>query len=239
MSIFDFIRGMPRYLTKPRDAERLNNRHRFIIDPFRADIRGARVLDLASHDGRWPYAFAAADAREVIGIEGRPELIAEFAGYPDDDAKARVTLLEGDINDHVPRMAAAGEQFDVVSVLGVFYHITTHYALLSQIRALGPKLILIDGEFLNTPDKIIRLVQEDARKTMNTLPYFDGQVMTVKGVPSRGATEMMAASLGYAVEWLDWDRLPKNQRICVKDYYKDGPKKRATCALRPFGDGIP
>lgn len=234
MSIFDFIRGMPFYLTKPKDAERLNNRHRFIIDPFLSDIRGARVLDLASHDGRWPYAFSTAGAREVIGIEGRPELIAEFGEYPDGPEKARVRLLQGDINDEMPKLVARDERFDVVSVLGIYYHITTHYTLLAHIRALRPKLIIIDSEFQNTREPIIRLVREDSRKHMNSLSYFDGQDMVVKGVPSRAAMEMMASSLGYEVEWLDWTKLPPRNRVGVKDYYRDGPQTRATCALRPM-----
>ena len=235
MSIFDFIKGLPLYLDKPKDAERLNNRHRFIIQPYQHDIQDARVLDLASHDGRWPFAFASAGAREVIGIEGRPELIAKFDDYPPDPAKERVRLLQGDINQEVPRLAAEGERFDVVSVLGIYYHITTHYSLLAQIKALGPRLIIIDSEFQNTKDPIIRLVKEDTRKNMNSLAYFDGQVKAVKGVPSRGAMEMMAESLGYVVEWLDWERLPPKDRVGVADYYRKGPKTRGTCALRPAG----
>lgn len=233
MSLFDIIRGMPLYANKPRDSDRLNNRHRFLVDPFKKDLRSARVLDLASHDGRWPYAFAMAGAREVIGIEGRPELIAEFDTYPDGPEKGRVELRQGDINEEVPKLADAGETFDVVGVLGIYYHITTHYSLLSEIRRLNPKLILIDSEFMNSENAIINLIQEDATRHMNTLPYYDGQQMTVKGVPSRGAMEMMAQSLGYTVEWLDWTKLPPHKRKGVHDYYRKGPKTRATCALRP------
>ncbi len=234
MSIFDFVRGMPLYLTKPKDADRLNTRHRFIIDPFLADIRGARVLDLASLDGRWPYAFSTAGAREVLGIEGRPELMAEFDTYPPGPERDRVRLIHGDINEEVPRLVSEGERFDIVSVLGIYYHITTHYPLLAQIRALRPKLIIIDGEFQNTADPVIRLIREDSRKFMNSLAYFDGQDMVVKGVPSRGAMEMMAGSLGYQVDWLDWNKLPPRRRVGVKDYYREGQQTRATCALRPI-----
>jgi predicted RNA methylase len=43
--------------------------------PFASEISGARVLDLASHDGRWSYAFAGVGAASVVGIEGRQEMI--------------------------------------------------------------------------------------------------------------------------------------------------------------------
>jgi len=234
MSIFDIIRGMPFYAEKPKDAERLNNRHRFIVDPYLDDIRGARVLDLASHDGRWPYAFAMAGAREVIGIEGRPELISEFANYPDGPPKGRVQMVAGDINVEVPRLAEARERFDVVSVLGIFYHISTHYWLLSHIRALAPRLIIIDSEFMNADRPTIELIQEDPAKHLNALPSYDGQPKVVKGVPSRRAMEVMATSLGYSVEWADWESLPPRKRVGVQDYYRPGPKTRGTCALRPL-----
>ena len=134
----------------------------------------------------------------------------------------------------MPRLAREGQRFDIVSVLGIYYHITTHYTLLSEIRALRPKLILIDSEFMNTNDAIIRLIKEDSRKHMNSLPEYEGQDMVVKGVPSRGAMEMMAESLGYSVEWLDWSKLPPRKRVGVQDYFREGPKTRATCALRPL-----
>lgn len=191
------------------------------------------MLDLASHDGRWPYVFAEAGAREVIGIEGRQELIDEFAAYPEDAIKARVSLRQGDINDAVREMVAAGERFDVVGVLGIFYHITTHYLLLSQIRALEPRLVVIDSEFMNHNNPMIQLVQEDATRDLNTLPYYPGQTATVKGVPSRRAMEVMAASLGYDVEWIDWERLRRGQRQGVRDYFREGPMTRGSCILRP------
>ena len=233
MSIFDFIRGKPLYAHNERSVDRLNTRHRFVISPFLDEIRGARILDLASHDGRWPYAFAQAGAREVIGIEGRAELIEQFETFPDDAAKARVELRQGDINVEVPKLVETGERFDVIGVLGIFYHITTHYVLLSQLSQLRPNLILIDSEFLNRPLEIIQLVPEDPRRHMNTLQQLPNQTKTLKGVPSRTATEMMARNLGYRVDWLDWDALPEDERQGVKDYYRKGRMTRGTCALRP------
>jgi len=55
----------------------------------------------------------------------------------------------------------------------------------------------------------------------------------VKGVPSRGAMELMARALGFRIEWSDWNSLPKRERGAVRDYFRDGKKRRATCTLRP------
>ncbi|MEL6477872.1 MAG: hypothetical protein AAFR17_11145 [Pseudomonadota bacterium] len=54
MAFFDFTRSLPRYLGKERTVDRLDRRREVLITPFRDEIAGARVLDLASHDGRWP-----------------------------------------------------------------------------------------------------------------------------------------------------------------------------------------
>ena len=237
VALFDFLKALPRYRAKPGGIRRLDRRQRFIIEPHLKDIRGARVLDLGSHDGRWPYAFSVAGAREVIGIEGRAELIAEFATYPKGPEKDRVTLRQRDINEEVPRLAAEGARFDVVAILGLFYHITTHYTLLSQIRALQPKLILIDGMFMNDAAPVIRLVPEDPARPMNTLPVYDCQEVTLKGVPSRTATDLMAKNLGYRCDWLDWGELSLAERRDVPDYFQDGDRCRATCALRPVNEG--
>ena len=55
---------------------RLNLRHEAVIAQNADLFPGARVLDLASHDGRWSMAALEAGASSVLGIEARPELVA-------------------------------------------------------------------------------------------------------------------------------------------------------------------
>ena len=61
---FDFLKSLPPYDDNATTVHRLDQRHRLIIDPFQPQIAGARVLDLAAHDGRWSYALAHAGALE-------------------------------------------------------------------------------------------------------------------------------------------------------------------------------
>lgn len=51
---------------------RLNARHAAIIQGNLELFRGKRVLDIASHDGRWSFAALHAGAKHVTGIEIRP-----------------------------------------------------------------------------------------------------------------------------------------------------------------------
>ena len=57
------------------ERHRLNLRHRAIIERNRDILAGARVLDIASHDGRWSFAALKAGAAHVTGIEARHDAV--------------------------------------------------------------------------------------------------------------------------------------------------------------------
>jgi hypothetical protein len=215
-------------------VKRLELRARFIIDRNIEDIAGSRVLDLASHDGRWPYAFAKAGAASVIGVEGRQDLVDLFAGFPDDEYKKKVDLRAGDMFDALEAFVAAGETFDVVGILGVFYHIMDHYRLLRLAAKLKPKLMIVDSEFALQPWPMIQIGQERTDKYMNSTAYFPGQLKAPIGRPSRSAMRLMAESLGYSTRWLDWSTVPQGRRRPVYDYFLTKDYRRLTCTLRPL-----
>jgi hypothetical protein len=232
---FDFLADNPRYAGRRPSINRLNQRHGFLIDAYADELAGARVLDLAAHDGRWSYALASAGAREVVGVEVRPELSAEFATYPESEAKSRVRFIQGDVYEELPRLADAGETFDVVAIFGLYYHVMNHYGLLTLVHRLQPRLVIIDSEFALAPEPVIRLAEEPVSSHLNTIGYTEEQEFAPIGVPSFSAMELMAGSLGYTTEWADWDSLPPARRVGLKSYYRRPPrwKRRATCALRP------
>src|SRR4051794_3513629 len=73
-----FFDRHPRFFETSRTAARparLNLRHKAIVGVNRDAFDGARVLDLASHDGRWSFAALEAGAKEVIGVEARQDLV--------------------------------------------------------------------------------------------------------------------------------------------------------------------
>ena len=236
MGFFDFLAHLERYEDRaPRSIKRLDTRRRFIVTPFEADIRGKRVLDIASHDGRWSYALSAAGASEVVGIEGRHELIEQFTSYPDDEIRSRVRFVEGDLFEELEHMVETGARFDVVAVYGIFYHVMDHYRLLRLIARLQPELVIIDSEWMIHDAPLIRVVLEDTRKILNAIPGGTDQVMAPKGVPTRKALEVMTTGLGYRTEWVDWECLPQRERAGLSDYFRTPPSvnRRGTCALRP------
>lgn len=233
MGFYDFLPEIARYSEDPGTVARMNERHKMLIKPLEAELAGKRVLDLAAHDGRWAYAFAAAGASEVVGIEGRQELIDRFAEFPRAHLRDKVTLKCDDIFDGMEKEIAAGQTYDVVGVLGILYHIMDHFRLFQLVRKLKPKLVIVDSEFALRPGQVIMLVRERTDNELNSIPQIEGQEKALIGIPSFAAMEAMADVLGYDCEWLDWDEVPANRRKWIGDYYRPEVKRRGTCLLRP------
>jgi len=53
----------------------LSARHAAIVETNADKLAGCRVLDIASHDGRWSFAAPQAGAAHIVGIEPRVELV--------------------------------------------------------------------------------------------------------------------------------------------------------------------
>ncbi|VAV99023.1 hypothetical protein MNBD_ALPHA07-781 [hydrothermal vent metagenome] len=228
---FDFLRNSPPYAEDKTSLARLNNRHRLLIDPFMPQIKGARVLDLACHDGRWSYALAAAGADQVLGIEGRQDLINSFANFPDTAIKSRVTLRCDDIFIALEDLAARDETFNVVTVFGIFYHIMDHYRLLNLIHRLRPKIILIDSEFIMVENGLIQVLTEKTDNPLNAVAVHKNQTHIAVGIPTHRATELMAETLDYEVTWLQSGLILGENRDGMHDYFRNGRKQRQACAL--------
>lgn len=229
----DFFTQIPRYKDDPNALARLELRHRFLVNDLQSFVDGKSVLDLAAHDGRWSYAYAAAGAKRVTGVEARRELVDQFATYPEDTAKNRVALHCDDLFSFLENEVSAGRRYDFVAVLGFLYHTMQHYRLFTLIRDLNPGCIVVDSLFIRKQNPMVQLVREAPDKITNATADFEGQEMTLTGVPSTGAMEKIADVLGYDIRWADWTTVPKDQRRVVGEYFRKGRKVRATCYLTP------
>jgi hypothetical protein len=216
-----------------RNVARMNHRYRHVIEPHRRELAGARVLDLGSHDGRWSYALASAGAASVLGVEGRAELIAQYADFPASAFKDRVSFVCGDFVAEMDRLLAVGETFDVIACLGVYYHTMQHYRMLIQMTAFRPKLIILDSIFARSNDPVIVVSREPTDQKLNSIAQVDGQGVAPIGRVSVPALRIMAQSVGYSVAPVTWT-VPQEQRAPVADYFfrfKD--RVRKTIALKP------
>lgn len=231
LGFFDFIGEVPSYAGCGDPVLRLNKRYELILQPFRGELDGARVLDLGAHDGRWCYALAEAGAARVVGIEARPELVARYDDFPDAPWKGRVELRVGEVFEALESFAADGTQFDVVALFGLFYHVMDHFRLLRLIRLTGARIVLIDSEFMLMKNPMIQLMFERTGSDLNATPQIEGQDHALVGVPSRRAMNAMARALDFDVVWSSAADVFGDDRKGVQDYFRDGNKRRAACCL--------
>lgn len=235
-----FFDRYPRfYATSNTSAlpHRLNSRYEAIVARNAERLSGKRVLDIASHDGRWSFAALSAGAAHVTGVEPRAELIANaratFAEYGIDSA--RFDFVSGDIFDVLKE-----QRFDVVLCLGFYYHTVRHPELLDRIERTGAKLVVIDTEVTPRKDELppyggddplvvfgnpyaIQLRRE--RVDSQELACMDSMTRdgyTLVGRPSREAMKLMAAHFGFSIETFPWLEFLKKHRDAIpdmKDYY--------------------
>lgn len=231
--IFNFLTDNSAVEETAETVARLAQRHRLLIEPFQPQIAGARVLDLGCQDGRWAYALATAGAEEVVGIDARQANIDQFQYVPEGAEKMRIQLVCNDIFSELETRIAAGEQFEVIALYGVFNHLMDHFRLLSLARQLLPDVIIIDSEFLNVDNAIIQLLQEKTTGPADAVAATPGHRDTVVGVPSRRGLEVMARALDHDVTWIDHALILGDRRDGMQDYFREGRKSRAVCALTP------
>ncbi len=199
-------------------ANRLNERHRAIIDSNRNAIVGKRVLDIASHDGRWSFAALKAGAAHVTGIEARAHLVeaAEESltqlGMPRD----RFQFIQGDAFKALDQIEQGS--IDTVTCLGFFYHVTDHMALLSQIERLKPQHVIIDTAVAADPRNIVLWQVENHEFESDAVKTSDSQKVVLAGIPSKAALDLMLSSFAWKPQYYDWKKAGIQNWTHIEDY---------------------
>lgn len=207
----NFFDDYPRFYETSRTSphrDRLNMRYEAIFGQQSEVFTGARVLDIASHDGRWSLAALKAGAKEVVGIEGRPELVASaqetFAHYG--IARERYRFFASDV---FPAVASDDMKFDVVLCLGFLYHTLRYNELMFHIRQMQPRHLIIDTDVIPRKAPLVRVRVERVAREGNAIAdrYSHGDGV-LKGVPSLAAVHQLLAAYDFELEELsDWASL--------------------------------
>ena len=191
-------------------AARLNQRWRAIIDWNAHLFPDARVLDIASHDGRWSLAALEAGATHALAVEARPHLVANAEatfrhyGVPAD----RYELRSGEAFDELRR---SRPQVDVVLLLGFFYHVAHHTELVRLIAETGARHVIVDTNIVpeaelhpNWPAVIALRMEPVAREDCRADAEVEGAATTPIGIPSRAAVADLFDHFGFDAEEYDW-----------------------------------
>ena len=217
------------------NRQRLNERCRRIIDPHLAFIQDKEILDLGAHHGVWSWMALKVGARKVTAIEGRAELLNHGHHMFDEFQANSYRTIVGDVFLQMQELINAGELFDTVFCLGLFYHILDHHRLLRQMADLARSAILLDTGLLFTDEWLIRLEFEDTSAIANAIPNQAGHHKRLVGFPSQGALAAMVADIGWKVHEIPWLSEEVDYPDAVKDYLVGQPdlKKRFTYLLLP------
>jgi hypothetical protein len=202
-----FFERYPRFYQTSKTGmtpNRMNLRHGILIEDNAALFKGRRVLDIASHDGRWSFAALQAGASYAMGVEGREDLVNSaydnFESY--EVPRQRYDFAVGDVHAFVKELRIP---FDIVLCFGFFYHTPFHIQLLNDITRLARLHILMDTVVSHSPDPVVQYSIDDVSSPMNSIDYDRrGQQKVVVGFPSIAMLNLVLGHLGYNVRYLDW-----------------------------------
>lgn len=207
-----FFDAFPRFIETSATGpwrERLNSRYLGLIHANRELLRGARVLDLASHDGRFSFAALKNGASRVVGIELDPLVRRsafenmELYGAP----RGAYDFVSGDILDRIDDV----EPFDVVLCFGILYHLTDHMLLFSKIALREPRHLIIDTHTSRLDGAVIEL-----RNAFGQSPPPPGSY--IEGYPTRAALDAMLSYFGWTFDYVDWSAYGQVDAEHLDDY---------------------
>jgi ubiquinone/menaquinone biosynthesis C-methylase UbiE len=219
-----FFDDFPRFLSTSDTAAnlyRLNQRHIALIQSNAELIRGRRVLDIASHDGRWSFAAHKAGAEYVLGIEARAHLTDQASatmqhyGVP----RSRVEFIQGDVLSELDRIEAG--HFDTVFCFGFLYHTADHMLCMRKIARLQPMSLIIDTAVATYPGSIVEIYDEAlAHESAGAVGDPGDPERIVVGRPSKPALELMMRGAGFSVaRYYNWRQADIQWVDDLKEYY--------------------
>ena len=184
---------------------RMNERYEAMFVGNRDILEGARVLDLASHDGRYSFAALKSGAAHVTGLEVRQSLVDRaqeaFAYYDQDPDTYRFVC--GDIFEVLAR-----EKFDVDVVLcfGFLYHTYRHTELMYRLHNLASRHLIIDTMVTRASEPTLAMIREedveDDRSAARDA-YSVDRVLVLR--PSVRALAKLLRTYGFEIDSMyDW-----------------------------------
>jgi hypothetical protein len=212
-----FFDAFPRFYKTSQTSTykgRLNLRYEAIFAENRDIFAGARVLDIASHDGRWSLAALQTGAAKVVGIEARADLVGvankNLTKYVGDEG--RYEFVTGDVFEVLGRQAFDA---DVVLCLGYLYHTLRYNELMGLIRNVGPRYLVIDTKVLpHVNGRLVHLRLDSTEKEKNAVAdaySYDGK--TLVGWPSVDAVRFLVEAFGFKIErFSDWGSLVRDNK---------------------------
>ena len=172
-----------------RPLQRFRHFMPYLLDAAGGSLEGKRVLDLGCNSGFWSLQCALLGA-QVVGIDARPELIAQANFLKKITGTKSVEFRQLDFWSISAE--GLGGRFDVVLNLGLLYHLAEPVAALRLTRQLARELVLVDTALHPVEDCVLYLMWEEAVDIR--MAVRSGMV----AVPTRRAMNLMLRHVGFS-----------------------------------------
>ncbi len=220
--------------TFDEQANRMNHRYEALFAANRDIFEGARVLDLASHDGRYSFAALETGAAHVTGVEVRQSLVDKardtFAYYGRDPGT--YDFICGDVFEVLER-----ETFDVdvVLCLGYLYHTYRHTELMYRLHHLAPEHLIVDTMVMRGTEPLMKVYAErdaDDIRSAAQDAFSVGRVLV--GWPTVAALQVLLRAYDFEIESVyDWkSRLADEPSTVGLRGYANGRRVTVRCRSR-------
>lgn len=238
-------------------ANRLNWRCEMLLAKNRSAIQDKRVLDLASHDGRFSYACLQLGAKYVAGIEGRPHLVEHAhenllkLGF----SPHQFDFICGDIFSHLTNYKPG--DFDTILCAGFFYHTIKQIELLRLLKLLHPQYIILDStvyrenviiELARIIEKVFFKIKKNMGVKLMNMRFFsheyfvfineshkrDGATIDpfdVAAVPTKSLIELLLKMNEFRFDEIIWNKSDISNWSNIDDYKRG---RRVSYFISPY-----
>ena len=206
----NFFDDYPEYIDEEKGLNsyqnRLNKRYNALIEYNKKIIQGKRILDIASHDGRWTFAALKAGANHVIGIEivsSAVQLaIKNMKMHP--EFQGKYEFIVANIDEEI--MKFKEEKFDTIFCFGYLYHTLNQMQLIKEFKRLNPEHIIFDTHVSTSEKPVIELKKMQLKNPNAPIGKINVKLnnQILEGWPSKSALELMLEQIGYDYEYYDW-----------------------------------
>ena len=97
--------------------------------------------------------------------------------------------------------------FDVIMLLGVFYHTTHHFKILSELKRCRPRYVVMDTFTSKRDEPLIMFKLERHAGLGASIATSELDTQSVVGIPSPAWIDMACRNLGFSYYTVDWQRL--------------------------------
>jgi tRNA (mo5U34)-methyltransferase len=183
---------------------------RAIAPALPADLRGKTVLDIGCNAGFFSLQMKRRGAARVLGVDVDPRYLAQAR------LAAEISGLEVEFRElSVYDVAALGERFDVVVLMGVVYHLRHPLLALDLVRSHVAKDLLVfqsmlrgdEGRLSAAPDYPITELGVFEQPGWPKLHFVEHRYAGDESnwwIPNRACVEAMLRSAGFAPEAVPW-----------------------------------